>query len=268
MPRLPHRPRLSRIAESCPVPRSAHALTVGRNGETRFVDAFVRPGVKPPWRPGQLRSEPDSSPVRPEKDSRCRTCRLWFRGPLRPRSEQPHEPSYGAEAGYGRGRSGRHGSGHRYRKRCQRGHLVTVARAQARLHLPRDVLRGDFSAALAQTGPIGLHRTFYRWSEGTRETRNIQSDHAARRMPWISFKPPFTTAGAGRLWPPGATTPTSGPRASLCAVDRTGHRDLQPRAAQRRHRYPGRVREGMVPYSRRHAERDRPQERCVRADSR
>lgn len=54
---------------------------------------------------------------------------------------------------------------------------------------------GPLSTTLSRTGPVGLQRTYYKWGDATRETNNIKADHAAGRMPWISFKPPFTTAG-------------------------------------------------------------------------
>jgi len=54
---------------------------------------------------------------------------------------------------------------------------------------------GSLSTTLSRTGPVGLQRTYYKWDNATRETKNIRADHAAGRLPWISFKPPFTTAG-------------------------------------------------------------------------
>jgi hypothetical protein len=66
-------------------------------------------------------------------------------------------------------------------------------------HKPGHIYLGasgpDFATSLAQTGPVGLHRTYYSWTGGTGETRNITKDHAANRLPWISFKPPFTSSG-------------------------------------------------------------------------
>lgn len=53
----------------------------------------------------------------------------------------------------------------------------------------------DLANTLRLTGPVGLTRTFYKWSDGSREDRNISSDHAAGRMPWISFKPASTGSG-------------------------------------------------------------------------
>jgi hypothetical protein len=54
---------------------------------------------------------------------------------------------------------------------------------------------GDISKAIKSTGPVGLARTYYRWSDGSREDKNIKADHAAGRLPWISFKPPTTSRG-------------------------------------------------------------------------
>ncbi len=48
----------------------------------------------------------------------------------------------------------------------------------------------NFAAALAQTGPVGVRRSFYQWGEVERELAVIAQDHAARRLPWVSFKPP------------------------------------------------------------------------------
>ncbi|MFZ2501363.1 MAG: twin-arginine translocation signal domain-containing protein [Nocardioides sp.] len=42
----------------------------------------------------------------------------------------------------------------------------------------------------AKTGPVGLRRTFHKWGGGTGEDSAIRADHAANRLPWISFKPP------------------------------------------------------------------------------
>ncbi len=42
----------------------------------------------------------------------------------------------------------------------------------------------------SKTGPVGMRRTFFRWSDASREASMIAADHAAGRMPWVSFKPP------------------------------------------------------------------------------
>lgn len=54
---------------------------------------------------------------------------------------------------------------------------------------------GSFSDALRLTGQVGLRRTFYRWDDARRESRNISADHSADRLPWVSFKPPFSSKG-------------------------------------------------------------------------
>ena len=54
---------------------------------------------------------------------------------------------------------------------------------------------GSVQDAIRSTGPVGLVRTYYQWGDGSREDRNIKADHAAGRMPWISFKPQSTRAG-------------------------------------------------------------------------
>jgi hypothetical protein len=54
----------------------------------------------------------------------------------------------------------------------------------------------SLSTTISRTGPLGLRRTFYTWGNVDGEIRNIKADHAADRMPWISFKPP-TSGGTG-----------------------------------------------------------------------
>jgi hypothetical protein len=66
-------------------------------------------------------------------------------------------------------------------------------------HKPGKIYLGNsgpnFDQSLAMTGAIGLHRTYYTWSGGTAETHNITKDHAAARLPWISFSPPSSAPG-------------------------------------------------------------------------
>ncbi len=66
-------------------------------------------------------------------------------------------------------------------------------------HKPGKIYLGasgaDWESLLTKVGPTGLRRTYYKWSGGTGETRNITKDHAANRLPWISFKPASTAAG-------------------------------------------------------------------------
>jgi hypothetical protein len=53
----------------------------------------------------------------------------------------------------------------------------------------------DFSASLLAVGAVGLHRTYYGWSDAG-EDKTIKADHASGRLPWVSFKPPGgSTAG-------------------------------------------------------------------------
>ncbi len=54
---------------------------------------------------------------------------------------------------------------------------------------------GSINDSIRNTGPVGLARTYYRWGDGSREDRNIKADHAANRMPWVSFKPASTAKG-------------------------------------------------------------------------
>jgi hypothetical protein len=51
----------------------------------------------------------------------------------------------------------------------------------------------DFSGSISRTGPVGLHRTYYNWGDAA-EDKTIKADHASRRLPWVSFKPPAGTA--------------------------------------------------------------------------
>lgn len=73
----------------------------------------------------------------------------------------------------------------------------------------------DFNATLSRTGPVGLHRTFHQWS-GSTEAKAIADDHAANRLPWVSFKPPSS--------PPGGWTAIA-----------SGHYDNDIRARARRY---------------------------------
>ena len=127
----------------------------------------------------------------------------------------------------------------------------------------------DLNGTLSRTGPLGLRRTYYKWSDVDREVKNIKADHAAQRMPWISFKPATTArggwasiaAGKQRRRPAGPGPGVRGPR-------RPGHRHVQPRAAQRLDRHPGGVRQGHDPHLRRVQVRDRAEERRLHPDHR
>jgi hypothetical protein len=56
---------------------------------------------------------------------------------------------------------------------------------------------GDIAEAEAVTGPAGVHRSYYDWDDLAREAEVIGDDHAHRRLPWVSFKPPPSSSGAG-----------------------------------------------------------------------
>ncbi|OLT16599.1 hypothetical protein BJF80_04350 [Serinicoccus sp. CUA-874] len=49
---------------------------------------------------------------------------------------------------------------------------------------------GDIAREVRKTGAIGVHRHYYQWSFGRGERSTIANDHANRRIPWVSFKPP------------------------------------------------------------------------------
>jgi len=53
----------------------------------------------------------------------------------------------------------------------------------------------DISETIKRTGELGLQRSFFQWDGATAESRQIARDHAASRIPWISFKPPVSTGG-------------------------------------------------------------------------
>lgn len=57
---------------------------------------------------------------------------------------------------------------------------------------------GGFDAASRLDAPVGMRRTYYKWNDVDREVKQIARDHAAKRMPWISFKPP---GSATATWP-------------------------------------------------------------------
>ncbi len=67
-----------------------------------------------------------------------------------------------------------------------------------RIYLGAASYPNDISQVVNRTGPLGMRRTFYKWGDGAREDKAIRADHAARRMPWISFKPPSTSPGGWR----------------------------------------------------------------------
>jgi hypothetical protein len=65
-------------------------------------------------------------------------------------------------------------------------------------HQPGKILLGlssaDLASSVAVVGAVGLRRTFYNWADPG-EDKAIRADHAAGRLPWISFKPPGGTSG-------------------------------------------------------------------------
>jgi hypothetical protein len=42
---------------------------------------------------------------------------------------------------------------------------------------------------------VGMHRSYFQWDDLGDERRTIRDDHAHRRLPWVSFKPPSTSGG-------------------------------------------------------------------------
>jgi hypothetical protein len=86
------------------------------------------------------------------------------------------------------------------------GAAPATAQAAARVRFPGHVpgrvyvglTGGGFDIASSLDAPVGMRRTYYKWGDLDREMRQIAQDHAARRMPWISFKPPGRAATA---WP-------------------------------------------------------------------
>jgi hypothetical protein len=52
--------------------------------------------------------------------------------------------------------------------------------------------------AVAQTGPVGLRRSFATWDAHARQLRTVAEDHAAGRLPWVSFRVPTPGAAGWR----------------------------------------------------------------------
>jgi hypothetical protein len=81
------------------------------------------------------------------------------------------------------------------------GSPAAAATVQFPGHKPGKIYLGlsnggaSLSDTLSRTGPLGLRRTYYSWGSVSGELSNIRADHAAGRMPWISFKPASTSAG-------------------------------------------------------------------------
>lgn len=57
----------------------------------------------------------------------------------------------------------------------------------------------DIAAAEAVLGHVGVHRSYFDWEDLERETEVIDDDHANRRLPWVSFKPPGGASGWERV---------------------------------------------------------------------
>jgi hypothetical protein len=45
------------------------------------------------------------------------------------------------------------------------------------------------------TGPVEVNRTYGQWGDDAKEHTQILADHAAGRLPWVSFKPPSCGLG-------------------------------------------------------------------------
>lgn len=75
------------------------------------------------------------------------------------------------------------------------------AAAQFPGHKPGKIYLGlsnggqSLAYTLERTGRVGLRRTYYAWDNVNGELRNIKADHAADRLPWISFKPASKASG-------------------------------------------------------------------------
>lgn len=103
-------------------------------------------------------------------------------------------PGLGADRGQ-RGSADPHAG---ERGRCVGGRRRHVARARSRPHLPGHVHARIDRAAEAETGPVGLNRTFSTWRNAGEDSQ-IRSDHANGRLPWISFTPPSSSSGMWSL---------------------------------------------------------------------
>jgi len=53
----------------------------------------------------------------------------------------------------------------------------------------------DIASVEEETGPVGVHRSFFLWDDLSREADVIRDDHDHRRLPWVSFKPPTEFSG-------------------------------------------------------------------------
>lgn len=67
-------------------------------------------------------------------------------------------------------------------------------------HQPGKIFLGCTSQPISETtdltGRVGLYRSYHPWAITKRERNIISADHHADRLPWVSFKPPNSGAGA------------------------------------------------------------------------
>ncbi|MDQ3627440.1 MAG: hypothetical protein M3419_01180 [Actinomycetota bacterium] len=65
-----------------------------------------------------------------------------------------------------------------------------------RIYLGLSQAAADLTSTEATLGRLGVHRSYFGFDDGRREDAQILADHAAGRLPWVSFKPPGTGPGA------------------------------------------------------------------------
>lgn len=56
--------------------------------------------------------------------------------------------------------------------------------------------QGDAAPTVGLTGPIGLTREFFSWTNVDGEIRRIKQEQSRRRLPWTSFKPAYSGSGS------------------------------------------------------------------------
>ncbi|HEY8146949.1 MAG TPA: hypothetical protein VIG06_29920 [Kofleriaceae bacterium] len=71
-----------------------------------------------------------------------------------------------------------------------------------RIYLGMSTPKSEWSSKLAQLAPQvpGVRRTYFEWSESSAEAAQIAADHAAHRLPWVSFKPPAISGTVPQRW--------------------------------------------------------------------
>jgi hypothetical protein len=71
-----------------------------------------------------------------------------------------------------------------------------------RIYLGMSTPKEDWAAKLAELSPQvpGVRRSYFDWGQSSAEAAQIASDHAAHRLPWISFKPPDTGGTVPQRW--------------------------------------------------------------------